>query len=197
MIVLNIEHMKKSYGAETVLEDIHFDIQDNARVGLIGRNGAGKTTIFKVICGQEEPTEGFIHKSKGAQVGYLEQIPQWPENTTVKETLMSAFSELTSIQNAMRTMEADMGTVTGNALETLMNAYDEAQKKYEILGGYDIDEKLGRIITGLKLNSFINQSFETLSGGEKKQEQCWVDFYLRHQTFSFLMNPQTILTLNR
>ncbi len=167
MIVLNIEHMKKSYGAETVLEDIHFDIQDNARVGLIGRNGAGKTTIFKVICGQEDPTEGFIHKSKGAQVGYLEQIPQWPENTTVKETLMSAFSELTSIQNAMRTMEADMGTVTGNALETLMNAYDEAQKKYEILGGYDIDEKLGRIITGLKLNSFINQSFETLSGGEK------------------------------
>ena len=167
MIVLNIEHMKKSYGAESILEDVHFDIQDNARVGLIGRNGAGKTTIFRVICGQEDPTEGFIHKSRNAQVGYLEQIPNWPENTTVKETLMSAFSEVMGIQSAMRQMESDMARKSGTELDALMHAYDEAQKKYEILGGYDIDEKLGRIVTGLKLEDFITQSFETLSGGEK------------------------------
>lgn len=167
MIVLNIEHMKKSYGAESILEDVHFDIQDNARVGLIGRNGAGKTTIFRVICGQEDLTEGFIHKSRNAQVGYLEQIPDWPENTTVKETLMSAFDEVTGIQTAMRQMESDMATTKGTDLDALMHAYDEAQKKYEILGGYDIDEKLGRIVTGLKLEEFITQSFETLSGGEK------------------------------
>jgi len=167
MIVLNIEHLKKSYGAESILEDVHFDIQDNARVGLIGRNGAGKTTIFRVICGQEDPTEGFIHKSRNAQVGYLEQTPVWPENISVKETLMSAFSEVTGIQSAMRQMEVDMAIKTGKELDALMHAYDEAQKKYEILGGYEIDEKLGRIVTGLKLHAFIDQSFETLSGGEK------------------------------
>jgi len=167
MIVLNIEHLKKSYGAEMVLEDIHFDIKDNERVGLIGRNGAGKTTVFRVICGQEDPSEGFIHKAKGVRVGYLEQIPQWPENMTVKQTLMSAFSDLTEMQNKLHQMESDMGTVTGDALETLMHDYAEVQKKYEIHGGYEIDEKLGRIVTGLKVTSFLEQSFETLSGGEK------------------------------
>ncbi len=167
MIVLNIEHVKKSYGAESILEDIHFDIQDDARLGLIGRNGAGKTTLFKVISGKEDPTEGFVHRAKGAQIGYLEQIPKWPENMTVMETLESAFKDLTDIHTAMRNMEKQMGQVSGKALEDLMENYDRAQKEYEIGGGYDIEEKLGRITTGLKLESFIHQSFETLSGGEK------------------------------
>ncbi|WP_430885093.1 ribosomal protection-like ABC-F family protein [Fusibacter sp. JL216-2] len=167
MIVLNIEHVKKSYGAESILEDIHFDIQDDARLGLIGRNGAGKTTLFKVISGKEDPTEGFVHRAKGAQIGYLEQIPKWPENMTVMETLESAFKDLTDIHTAMRNMEKQMGQVGGEALEDLMENYDRAQKEYEIGGGYDIEEKLGRITTGLKLESFIHQSFETLSGGEK------------------------------
>ncbi len=167
MIVLNIEHLSKSYGAELVLEDIHFDVKENERIGLIGRNGAGKTTIFKVICGQEDPTEGFIHRAKGSRVGYLEQIPVWPENITVKNTLMSAFKNVTDLQLKLRKLEADMAESTGDSLEKIMHDYAEVQKKYELAGGYEIDEKLGRIITGLKLQAFLDQSFETLSGGEK------------------------------
>ncbi|GKT32370.1 ABC-F type ribosomal protection protein, partial [Aduncisulcus paluster] len=111
-----------------------------------------------VISGKEDPSSGFIHRAKGARVGYLEQIPDWPEAVTVRETLMSAFRDLTDIQKKLRMMEGNMAHTKGNALEALMLEYDEAQRLYEIRGGYEMDEKLGRIVTGLKLEDFIEQS---------------------------------------
>lgn len=167
MIVLTIEHLKKTYGAELILEDVHFELRSGERTGLVGRNGAGKTTVFKVICGYEAPTEGLIHKAKGVQIGYLEQIPDYPEHVNVENVLMQAFGEVLNIQKEMRTLEHQMGSVSGDQLDQVMHAYDLAQKTYEIKGGYEVTEKLGRIVTGLKLDSLLTQSFETLSGGEK------------------------------
>ncbi len=167
MIVLSIEHLKKTYGAECVLEDVHFELHTGERIGLVGRNGAGKTTVFKVICGYEQPSEGFIHKSKGIRIGYLEQIPNYPENITVEGVLMQAFESLSNLQKDLRELEMKMAQVTGTELEGVMEDYSAVQRAYEVEGGYEVTEKLGRIVTGLKLEDFLKQSFETLSGGEK------------------------------
>lgn len=168
MIELALNKVSKYYGATMILKDISFEVHSGERIGLIGRNGCGKSTLLKIIGGIESNDGGIITIRKDATIGYLDQLPQYNDNFKVIDVLDLAFNEVNDIAREMKILENKMSILQGKNLEKVLYKYEELQKSFEILGGYDIEEKLSKICNGLKITeSFKNRVFNSLSGGEK------------------------------
>lgn len=168
MIELALKDIEKYYGANKILENVTFDINQGERIAIIGQNGCGKTTAFKIISGIENYDKGMMSIRKGAAIGYLDQIPIYSENCRVIDVLNSAFDEIYKVKNEMENLEHEMSNTKGEGLERIMKRYSQLQEVFESIGGYGIEEKMSKICTGLKLSDeFIQRSFNTLSGGEK------------------------------
>ncbi len=168
MIELALNKVSKYYGATMVLEDASFEVHSGERVGLIGRNGCGKSTLLKIIGGIESNDGGMVTVRKDATIGYLDQLPQYNDDFRVIDVLDLAFNEVNEIATEMKILENKMSIFQGKDLEKVLYKYEELQKSFEILGGYDIEEKLSKICNGLKITeSFKNRIFNSLSGGEK------------------------------
>lgn len=168
MIEIALKNIEKYYGANKVLEDMSFEVLSGKRVGILGRNGTGKTTIFKIIAKLENYDGGALSIRKGATIGYLDQIPEYPENYRIIDVLNEAFKNVLSIKEKLRSLENEMINLQGEDLDKIMGRYGELQIQYENQGGYEIEEKVSKICTGLKINEgFKERRFYTLSGGEK------------------------------
>lgn len=168
MIEVALNSVGKYYGANKVLEDITFEAKTGERLAIVGRNGTGKTTVFKIIAGIEDYNGGQLFIRKGATIGYLDQIPNYPENFRVIDVLNTAFQEEFKVRQQMRKLEDEMSKANPNELEIIMKRYGELQSKFEHMGGYDIEEKISKISSGLKITEeFKQREFEYLSGGEK------------------------------
>ena len=164
MIEIGMHKIYKNFGYKQVLKDINFEILTGDRVGIVGKNGSGKSTLFKMIMKKEFPDTGNITIRKQATIGYLEQIPTISDNDiTVKDMLMSSFFEIHAIEQRMRALEQDM--MHNNVDEAILNKYAKIQ--YIALGGYEVEEKLNKVITGFKLHSILDKPFAILSGGQK------------------------------
>lgn len=168
MIELALNGVVKYFGANLVLKNITFEVQGGERVGLVGRNGSGKSTIMKLISGEEKQDMGSVMLKKGTKIGYLAQIPEYAEGFTVGEVLNTAFAVLDTLEEQMKRLEQRMNLLLGTDLERTLMQYSELQHEYELAGGYEKEEKLSKVCTGLSFNSsFLDQAFDTLSGGEK------------------------------
>jgi len=168
MIEIALKDVNKYYGANKVFDNVTFEVHTGERIGLIGRNGTGKTTILKIISGIENYDGGNVSIKKDATIGYLDQIPEYPENYKVIDVLNMAFKQQLEIREKMRELEKEMSSSSPEDLELVMKRYGELQHLFEHMGGYEIDEKLSKICTGLKISeTFKGRFFSTLSGGEK------------------------------
>ena len=196
MIELSINNLTKFYGANKIFENITFELKTGERVGLIGKNGCGKTTLMKIIMGRylyntqpgipdaevagrkntlpllQETTEdsqgGEINLRKGIKVGYLNQIPKYQEDTTAIDVIRMAFSSVFEIKNQMNLMEYQLGKLSGDTLEKVIHSYGRLSEQYELEGGYELETKINKITEGLKItNSLKEMYFCQLSGGEK------------------------------
>ncbi|WP_346890419.1 ribosomal protection-like ABC-F family protein [Clostridium sp. UBA1056] len=171
MMELSFNNIVKYLGSTQVFKGISFQIYDRERVGIVGANGSGKSTILKIIAGIEELTrddKGTIAIPRGATIAYLEQIPNYNEGVTVKEVLNQAFGELHSIESNIKALEERMKLIEGDELERALKEYSRLQQEYEVKDGYEQDEKLSKVCQGLNLTeNFINKEFNILSGGEK------------------------------
>lgn len=182
MFELSLIGVKKYMDATLVLKNISFQVYAGEKVGIVGVNGSGKSTILRLIegvlpmnyCvgypGATSPgyDEGFIRKPREATCAYLEQIPKYEDGIKVIQVLKLAFEEVYSIENKMRELEEKMKFLEADNLEKALKQYSELVELYEAKGGYNTEEKLNRICTGLKLDeSFLNKEFNLLSGGEK------------------------------
>lgn len=168
MIQCSINALTKSYGAEKIFETITFSIQENDRIGLIGQNGCGKTTLMKILIGEETATGGEVYIKKGLRLGYLAQTHAPRPLKTAREVLTEAFSEALSVQAKMKALETEFSLLTGDALDEAMRRYGQAMEAFEQLDGYNIEMKIERICNGLGLDTALQETpFETLSGGEK------------------------------
>ncbi|MGH4137892.1 ribosomal protection-like ABC-F family protein [Clostridium sp.] len=168
MIELALKGIEKYFGGNRIFDDITFEIQNNERVGLIGKNGCGKTTVFKIIAGIENQDKGTISIRKNATVGYLHQIPDYPESFKVIDVLKTAFKQQYEINRELKIIEKKMANLKGSELEYTLRKYGEVNDLYEAKGGYEIEEKMSKVCTGLKFNEeFTNRDFISLSGGEK------------------------------
>lgn len=168
MIGLSLNSVVKYFGANLTLKNITFEVQQGERVGLVGRNGCGKSTILKIISGIEKADSGNIAIRRGAVIGYLEQMPKYDEGCTVNEVINLAFSHLENMEQQMLELEKKMEAYEGAELERVLKQYSDIQQKYETAGGYGKQEKFSKVCEGLKFDeSFLRKVFSMLSGGEK------------------------------
>lgn len=182
MFELSLINVKKYMDATLVLKNINFQVYAGEKVGIVGVNGSGKSTILKLIAGIEEMNyypgypqtssygydEGFVCLPRGATCAYLEQIPQYEDGMKVIDVLKVAFDEVYRIENKIRELEEKMKFLETDNLEKALKQYSKLVELYEVKDGYNTEEKLNKICTGLKLDeSFLNKEFNLLSGGEK------------------------------
>jgi ATP-binding cassette, subfamily F, member 3 len=182
MLELKLMGVKKFMEATLVVENITFEAYEGDRLGIVGANGSGKSTVLKLIAGVEPMhyypgypqtssygyDEGLIHLPRGATKAYLEQTPVYPEGMKVMDVLNLAFEEVDGIEAQMRELEQQMQVLENDALEKALNKYSNLVQQFEAKGGYDREEKLSRVCTGLQFTqSFLAKDFDLLSGGEK------------------------------
>jgi ATP-binding cassette, subfamily F, member 3 len=168
MILCSAQELSKMFGGHLIFEELSFEIPERARIGLVGRNGTGKTTIFKLLSGVESPDKGLVHLKKGAKVGYLAQIPHYSEGTKGLDVLRSAFSDLIKTGERLKELEFQMGTEQGaDTLNRLLEEYGKIQDRFTLAGGYEIDSNISKIVNGLDIRELVDKDFNDCSGGEQ------------------------------
>ncbi|KGX87846.1 ribosomal protection-like ABC-F family protein [Pontibacillus marinus] len=163
-MLITLKDIKKILGGDLLFENLNFEIQPGEKIGLVGRNGSGKTTIFKLINQIETPDDGQVFIKKQANVGYLSQIPEGVAGT-VHDYLKSGFSSLMTIQEKMKRLETDMQDE--NKMERAIEEYGKLQDEFMRLGGYEIESQIEKVAHGLHLEGLLFSPFQNLSGGEK------------------------------
>ena len=169
MLEVNLNNAKKNFGFKNVLDGFDLEATTGERIALIGPNGCGKTTIFKIISGEEKLDSGLLTVRKDATVGMLSQIPpKVSDDVTVKDILLRDFKEVFELENKMREYEEKLANIEPDKLDQVLSMYGKLQEKFEKMGGYALDEKVSKICVGFKISQeMLERSFNTLSGGEK------------------------------
>ncbi|MED1203600.1 ribosomal protection-like ABC-F family protein [Heyndrickxia acidicola] len=164
---IKTESIKKMIGGNIIFEQLTMELQQGEIVGLIGRNGCGKTTLLQLLSEKETVDLGRIVKKKGISIGHLHQIPMYPATYTGIDVLYEAFNQVLSIQQELKLYEQQLTEAKGEKLEEALQRYGELQEHFMQLGGYEIDAKVQKVIQGLNLNGFVHTLFTDLSGGEQ------------------------------
>lgn len=167
MTILELHHIAMAYGAQDVLTDVSFKINKGEKVGLIGDNGCGKSTILKLIAGIETPVSGTVSKVKGISTGYLVQHLKFQVGRRVEEEIASVFEAVNQMQRKMRELEAQMANGASDQINAVMEQYGRLQEAFERADGYACQAKIDAVIDGLGIGSWRDQSVDVLSGGEK------------------------------
>ncbi|MFV0254677.1 MAG: ribosomal protection-like ABC-F family protein [Erysipelotrichaceae bacterium] len=168
MSEINIGKANKNFGFNQILKDFTMDVKKNERIGLIGPNGSGKTTIFKIICGLENLDSGSVNIRKEASIGLLLQIPPtYPDDTLVKTILYEPFEEILAMEKNLQTTAELLVDFNDPNYQGNLNKYTKLQERFEKAGGYEIDNKIKFICQGFNIYHFIDRAYNTLSGGEK------------------------------
>ena len=151
--MLRLENITKIFSTDLVLKDINWEIKKGEKVGLIGSNGAGKTTQLKILIGEEEQTSGSIIKEGELKISYLKQEFDLNLNNTVKQELISAFSEIQLINQKINEIEREMQIKQdldkSDNLDSLINKIAFLQREFEALGGYQIESEVDKILPKL------------------------------------------------
>ena len=164
MAEISVQGLNQYFGERQVLRDLSFDLAPGERVGLVGPNGCGKTTLLKILAGEEEYESGTVSIAKGARLGLLEQLPVYDPDITVREVLWQAFAWLEDMGREMHRLEEDMAA--GKDVD--LDRYSRLQTAFELGGGYDLDVAYDRMTHGLKIDPEMQgRPFMSLSGGEK------------------------------
>jgi ATP-binding cassette, subfamily F, member 3 len=199
-MIIQCQNVQKYHGAQLVLNSITFDIRQGEKIGLIGRNGCGKTTLFHLLNGEERPDQGQISIRKGSVVGMLAQTQEVKEIETVYEVLQRSFAEPLQWQQRLRELELEMSTFNTGTDETLWNRllkeYGSLQDKFETAGGYEIESTIQRVATGLGIGTGqYGRLFSSLSGGEKTKVGL-AELLLRRPDVLLLDEPTNHLDMN-
>ena len=168
-MLFRLTDVHKSYGTQDVLRGVSFQINPGEHVGLVGRNGAGKTTIFRLVTGEETPDSGEVARARSLKLGLLAQHVHFKTGSTVHESALSAFGRLQQIEHEMHELEHRMADA-GDDLEKVLERYSDLQHEFEREGGFEYSAKAENILQGL---GFDRDTWELetdkLSGGQQNR----------------------------
>jgi len=169
MTDISLTNIKKNYGFKNVLDGFNLEINKGERIGLIGENGCGKSTLFKIINKEEEVDSGSVAIRNGAKIGMLGQLPIKVSNeTTVNDILMKNFKIIFEMEQLLKELEEKLSSASGNELNKLLERYGKVQQKFIDADGYTISSKINEICGRFGIdNEMLNRKFNVLSGGEK------------------------------
>ena len=172
MIVLSCRNIKKSYGIQDVLKDVTLSVNEGDKVGIIGPNGEGKSTLFKILSKNITPDDGDMFIDKNKTIGYLSQHLSLQSENTIYEEVSSVFQHLINLENKIKDLEIKMkepyDEANASYHEKLIKDYTTSQELYENRGGYTYRGNISKVLKGLGfLEDDFNKVITTLSGGQK------------------------------
>ena len=167
--MLNVHNLSISFQGDDLFKDISFRIGSGDRIGLIGKNGAGKSTMLKILSEDMEPDTGEVASDKDLKIGFLRQDIDFEEGRTVLEETYEAFVDIKIIENKIENISDELSkskNTESKEYYQLMVDLQDLQDKFEIIGGYSYEGKTEKILTGLGFKSSeFNKQTSTLSGG--------------------------------
>ena len=157
--MIRLENISKIYSTDVVLKDINWEVKRGDKIGLVGSNGAGKTTQFRILIGEEEQTTGFIRKEGNPKVAYLKQEFEFQSKNTLRQELESSFTEIQAISSELLKIEKKLKLIevsnNKKELDLLINKLGIYQRKYELLGGYQMKSEVEKILPVLGFSELL------------------------------------------
>ena len=172
MILLQVQQVARYFGADTLFENVSLDVSDNSRIALVGRNGVGKSTLLKMIIGNESPDAGQITKKKGLTIGYLAQNTGLESDKTIYAEMLSVFERLQIMEKNLHEMEAEIADPgadhSSSAYSQLLNQYDQLLHDFEEQNGYGYEAEVRSVLHGFHFEQEdYDRKISSLSGGQK------------------------------
>jgi ATP-binding cassette subfamily F protein 3 len=168
MSLVTLANLRFGHGTRLLLDGVSGSIHEGERIGLVGRNGCGKSTLFKLIAGALKPDDGEVQIARTVRIGYLEQDPRLPQDKTLRSAAAEAFAAIEQLKTELESVYDRMATADGDELEKLMNRQVTLEEAIDAAGGYAIDHKIDAALHGL---GFTDADFDLpirgLSGGQK------------------------------
>ncbi len=200
MIILSLNNISKAFGTDIILKDINFSINENEKIGLVGINGVGKTTLFKILCQETSYDSGSIYIPADKKIGYLSQNLDLDLNCTVFEETMKVFKSIKDMELRLREIEGIISNpqmdYASNQHENFLKEYGHIQEEYERMNGYGSESFARGILIGLGISSVdFDKEIKYLSGGQKTRVAL-AKLLLKNPDILLLDEPTNHLDLN-
>lgn len=171
MIIMQLNGIGKSFGAEEILNNIKLEIKDHDRIAIVGRNGAGKSTLLKIMAGEMSYDAGELYKPKDLTIGYLSQHTALDSRQTIWQEMLEVFSDLLIQEQEIRSLEKQMAestSLSASDYEKLLQHYDSLQQSFQSGGGYNYQSEIKAVVYGLNFQEYdLETPINELSGGQK------------------------------
>lgn len=158
--MISVEGLKVEFGVKPLFTNVSFVVNDRDRIALVGKNGAGKSTMLKILCGLQQPTSGMVSVPNDVTIGYLPQVMKLQDDTTVREETRKAFADNTKIAARLKKMEQEMADRTdyeSDSYSKLVEQFSQEHERYMMMGGENYEAEIERTLTGL---GFTRDDFE-------------------------------------
>lgn len=193
--MISVEGLKVEFGVKPLFHDVNFVINDRDRIALVGKNGAGKSTMLKILCGMQKPTDGVVAVPNETTIGYLPQVMKLQDDTTVKEETRKAFAHNTEMKARLDKMQQEMADRTDYESESyaqLVEKFTQEHEHYMMMGGENYEAEIERTLTGLGFTARTSTVLPVSSLVDGVCVSSWLRYCCRNPMCFFSTSLPTI-----